>query len=379
MTPPTQAAPQQPPAVLKFGGSSFRTLAAYGQLAEALSRRVEEENTRLVVVVSGQPGETEQFRDRLSKVNPHPEDETVAGLLTLADTVGAQLLATALHRAGRTSTVLAGHQLGLTTDSAFMWARLERTDPEPLRTAVRENEVVVVPGGQAADQEGRPTWLGKNSSDLSAVAVAAAVGSSRCEIHSDVDGIYSCDPHLITGSQLLSEVSYNTAALMSLYGAKVLHRRAVRLAQRHRIEIVCRYNRPPFPAGSVIGNAGSSVAAVVLNQRSEALRYETEQLADRAYTVFHGANIDVVRLTSGPLVAVTGGFVDLPEFQRRNGLVPGEYAGVPVTAVRGSQVVTQLAADDEDALHLSQRLHDHVNRPGADTGPNTPLLELQGV
>ncbi|MEW2402856.1 aspartate kinase [Streptomyces sp. NPDC046862] len=377
MTPPQPA--QQPPAVLKFGGSSFQTLAAYGQLAESLAERVEKENTRLVVVVSGQPGETEQFRDRLSKVNPHPEDETVAGLLTLADTVGAQLLATALHRTGRTSTVLAGHQLGLTTDSSFMWARLEQTDPEPLRAALAENEVVVVPGGQAADKEGRPTWLGKNSSDLSAVAVAAAVGSPACEIHSDVDGIYSCDPHLITGARLLDEVSYNTAALMSLYGAKVLHRRAVRLAQRHRIEIVCRYNRPPFPAGSVIGNAGSSVAAVVLNRSSAALRYDTEELADRAYTVFHAANIDVVRLTSGPLVAVTGGFVDLPEFQRRNGLVPGEYAGVPVTAVRGSHVVTQLADCEEDALHLSQRLHDHVNRPGAGADPNAPLLELQGV
>ncbi|OON81126.1 amino acid kinase family protein [Streptomyces tsukubensis] len=364
------------PAVLKFGGSSFRTLASYAQLAEDLSRRVEEENTHLVVVVSGQPGETEQFRERLSQVNPHPEDETVAGLLTLADTVGAQLLATALHRRGRTATVLAGHQLGLTTDSSFMWARLEHTDPEPLRTAVRDNEVVVIPGGQAADKEGRPTWLGKNSSDLSAVAVAAAVGAARCEIHSDVDGIYSCDPHLVSGSKLLSQVSYNTAALMSLYGAKVLHRRAVRLAQRHKIEIVCRYNRAPFPTGSVIGTAGSTVAAVVLNQRSAALRYETDDLADQAYKVFHGANIDVVRLTSGPLVAVTGGFVDLPEFQRRHGLTPGEYAGVPLTAVRGSQVVTQLAADEEDALHVAQRLHDHVNRPGTDVGPQAPLPEL---
>ncbi|MFI9778768.1 aspartate kinase (plasmid) [Streptomyces sp. NBC_01003] len=377
MTTGAPAAHVKPPVVLKFGGSSFRTLAAYGQLAEALSRRVQEENVRLVVVVSGQPGETEQFRERLSQVNSHPEDETVAGLLTLADTVGAQLLATALHRAGRSAAVLAGHQLGLTTDSAFMWARLEHTDPEPLRTALRENEVVVVPGGQAADKEGRPTWLGKNSSDLSAVAVAAAVGAPRCEVHSDVDGIYSCDPHLITGAQLLGEVSYNTAALMSLYGAKVLHRRAVRLAQRNKIEIVCRYNRDPFTIGSVIGSAGSSVAAVVLNQRSAALRYESDELADQAYAVFHGANIDVVRLTSGPLVAITGGFVDLPEFQRRNGITPGEYAGVPVTAVRGSQVATQLARDEEDALHLSQRLHDYVNRPSAD--PNAPLLEMQGV
>jgi aspartate kinase len=363
------------PAVLKFGGSSFRTLAAYGSLAEALGRRVDAEGTKLVVVVSGQPGETEQFRERLSQINPHPEDETVAGLLTLADTIGAQLLATALHRQGRSATVLAGHQLGLVTNSAFMWARLEHSDPGPLREALRENDIVVVPGGQAADAQGRPTWLGKNSSDLSAVAIAAALGAPRCEIHSDVDGIYSTDPHLVTGTRLLKEVSYNIAALMSLYGAKVLHRRSVRLAQKHRIDIVCRLNRAPFPEGSVIGTRGTSACAVVLNQRSTVLRYDSEDEADRAFAAFHGANIDTIRLTTGPLVAVVGGFVDLEEFQRRQGLVPGAFAGIPVTALRGSKVATHLAASEDEALHLAQRLHDELQDPDA----LFPEPELLGV
>ncbi|MFE9256105.1 aspartate kinase [Streptomyces sp. NPDC006879] len=353
------------PAVLKFGGSSFRTLAAYGDLARALGERMDSEGGKLVVVVSGQPGETEQFRERLSQVNPHPEDETVAGLLTLADTIGAQLLATALHRGGRRATVLAGHQLGLLTDSAFMWARLEHTDPGPLRAALADHDIVVVPGGQAADAQGRPTWLGKNSSDLSAVAIAAAVGAPRCEIHSDVDGIYSTDPHLVSGTRLLKEVSYNIAALMSLYGAKVLHRRSVRLAQKHRVEIVCRLNRAPFTEGSVIGTRGASAAAVVLNQRSVALSYDSDAEADLAFAAFHAANIDTIRLTGGPLVAVVGGFVDLAEFQRRKGLIPGVYAGVPVTALRGSKVATHLAASEDEALHLAQRLHDELHHPGA--------------
>lgn len=354
--------PVSAPAVLKFGGSSFRTLAAYGDLARALGDRIDADGTKLVVV-SGQPGETEQFRERLSQVNPHPEDETVAGLLTLADTVGAQLLATALHRTGRTATVLAGHQLGLVTNSAFMWARLEHTDPEPLRRALQDHDVVVVPGGQAADAQGRPTWLGKNSSDLSAVAVAAAVGAPRCEIYSDVDGIYSTDPHLVSGTRLLREVSYNVAALMSLYGAKVLHRRSVRLAQKHKIEIVCRLNRTPFTIGSVIGTAGASASAVVLNQRSVAMSYATDAEADQAFAAFHSANIDTIRLTTGPQLAVVGGFVDLDEFQRRNGLTPGTYAGVPVTALRGSKAATHLAASEDDALHLAQRLHDLLQDP----------------
>ncbi|MFE5210515.1 aspartate kinase [Streptomyces sp. NPDC056600] len=363
------------PAVLKFGGSSFRTLASYGVLAEALGRRIDEDGTKLVVVVSGQPGETEQFRDRLNQINPHPEDETVAGLLTLADTVGAQLLATALHRQDRSATVLAGHQVGLVTNSSFMWARLEHSDPGPLEEALRENDVVIVPGGQAADAQGRPTWLGKNSSDLSAVAIAAALGTSRCEIHSDVDGIYSTDPHLVSGTRLLREVSYNIAALMSLYGAKVLHRRSVRLAQKHGIDIVCRLNRAPYGAGSVIGTRGATASAVVLNQRSTVLRYATEAAADHAYATFHGANIDTVRLTDGPLVAVIGGFVDLEEFQRRQGLTLGVHAGIPVTALRGSKVATHLAENEEEALYLAQRLHDELQNPDA----LFPEPELMGV
>jgi aspartate kinase len=369
------------PAVLKFGGSSFRTLAAYGDLARALSDRIDREGTRLVVVVSGQPGETEQFRERLNQVNPHPEDETVAGLLTLADTIGAQLLCTALNRVGRTATVLAGHQLGLVTNSNFMWARLQHTDPEPLRTALLDHDVVVVPGGQAADAQGRPTWLGKNSSDLSAVAIAAAVGATRCEIHSDVDGIYSTDPHLVSGTRLLKEVSYNIAALMSLYGAKVLHRRSVRLAQKHRVEIVCRLNRAPFTVGSVIGTGGTEASAVVLNQRSVALAYASDADADQAFNAFHQANIDTIRLTTGPLVAVIGGFVDLEEFQRRNGLTPGTYAGVPVTALRGSKVATHLAPGEDAALHLAQWLHDRLQDPDAPLPePDSASIPvLQGV
>ncbi|MFB7497688.1 aspartate kinase [Streptomyces sp. NPDC056161] len=351
------------PVVLKFGGSTFPSPEAYAELAAALGRRAEEEQRPMAVVVSAMPGETEKLRGLLHEANPQPEDATVAGLLTLADTVSAHLLAAALHRVGLTATVLAGHQQGLVTDSTFMWAKVARLDAEPLRRAFDEHQVVIVPGGQAADAQGRPTWLGKNSSDLSAVLVAAALGADRVEIHSDVDGIYSADPNAVTGARLLPEVTYDTASLMSLYGAKVLHRRSVRTAKQHGIVLVCRHNRAPFPSGTVIGGDGAPAAGVVANTRSEVLAYDTAAAADLAHSVFHAEGIDTVRLEDGPHLVVVGGYLDVGRFQRMHDLPEARIVGIPVTEIIGSRATTHLAADAEQARQLAQKLHEALPEP----------------
>ncbi|MDQ0404330.1 MULTISPECIES: aspartate kinase [unclassified Streptomyces] len=354
------------PAVLKFGGSTFPAPHAYTDLAEALRQRIEDEQRPMAVVVSAMPGDTEKLRTMLHEANPQPQEATVAGLLTLADTTSAHLLATSLHRAGVTATVLAGHQQGLVTDSTFMWAKVEQLDAEPLRRALAEHQVVIVPGGQAADRQGRPTWLGKNSSDLSAVLVAAALGAERCEIHSDVDGVYSADPNAVSGARLLPEVTHDTAALMSLYGAKVLHRRSVRTAKQHGITLVCRHNRAPFPSGTVIGSEGGPAVGVVLNTKSQVLAYDTAAQADLAHSVFHTEGIDTVRLEDGPHLVVVGGYLDIERFQRLHELPAGRALGIPVTEITGSRATTHIADDPEQARQLAQKLHDAL--PGPTTG-----------
>ncbi|MFI6210266.1 aspartate kinase [Streptomyces sp. NPDC051041] len=353
------------PVVLKFGGSTFPTVQAYTDLAAALRQRIEDERRPMAVVVSAMPGETEKLRGMLHEANEQPEEATVAGLLTLADTISAHLLCTALHRAGLTATVLAGHQQGLVTDSTFMWAKVERSSAAPLREALAEHQVVVIPGGQAVDRHGRPTWLGKNSSDLSAVLVAAALDAGRCEIHSDVDGIYSADPNTVSGARPLPEVTYDTAALMSLYGAKVLHRRSVRTARQHGITLVCRLNRPPFSSGTVISREGSPSASVVLNTRSRVIGYATEAQADRAHSVFHAEGIDTVRLEDGPHLMVVGGYLDIERFHRTHDLPQARVLGIPVTEIVGSRATTHVVADAEQARRLSQKLHDELPEPFA--------------
>ncbi len=364
----------RPPLVLKFGGSTFPGPAAYGEVAAALDARITAEDRPVVVVVSAMQQATESLRALLHAVHPRPRDSTTAGLLTTADLTSAHLLAAALHRRGRAATVLAGHQLGMTTDSSYRWARVRRTDPVPLRAALAAHDAVVVPGGQAVDARGRTTWLGKNSSDVTALTLAPAVGSPECEIHSDVDGVYSADPHLIRGAVRLPEVSYAMAALLSRHGAKVLHHRAVLTARRNGTVIVCRGNREPYPTGSRVGGeagaagaAGASgaptAAAVVLNTRSRVLRYPSGAAADHAHRAFRGEGVEAVRLPAGPLVAVIGGYVDEEAVRLRHGLERGLPAGVPVTAVRDGVVVTRIAPGPQDAVALAQRLHDRIVAP----------------
>ncbi|MEX2983028.1 aspartate kinase [Streptomyces sp. C36] len=354
-----------PAAVLKFGGAGFRSPESYNELADALARRVDAEGP-LVVVVSAMTGETEELRRRLHEVDPYPAEATTAGLLTMADTISAHLLTAALHRAGRRATVLAGHQLGIVTDSTYMWARVKENDPGPVLRALADHDVVVLPGGQAVDEHGRPTWLGKNSSDLTALLVAAPTGAQRCEIHSDVDGIHSADPDVVEGTRLLPRVSYDTAATLSLYGAKVPHRRAVHLAKKHGIAIVCRLGKAPFTTGTVIDGEGGPVSGVIVNKRSVVLDHRTAAAADHAHSVYHAEGIDSVRLESGPYVAVIGGYPNLDRLHRlhrRHDLPPARPVGIPVTELSGSSVTTHIAEDETAAEHLARKLHETLADP----------------
>ncbi|MER5761737.1 aspartate kinase [Streptomyces sp. NPDC002082] len=345
--------------VLKFGGSTFRTPADFPRLAKDLAQRLRHSGRTLVVVVSAMPGETEALRGRLSEIVRHPSEGSVAGLLTLADTVAARLLAACLEDLGLTSRVLAGHQQGITTEGSPMWARIAHIAREPLRSAARSADVVIVPGGQAQDADGTPTWLGKNSSDLTAVALAVAAGAATCEIHSDVDGVYTCDPHLVPDSTLMSSLSYEHAERLSGYGAKVLHRDAVALAREHGITIHCRSNRAPYAEGTVISSTGTAPGAVVLNRNSTALRFPSTDRSEEAARLLNEAGITAfpTDTDAGPCVVVAGGYVDIDATFSRLALTPGVPVGIPVIGVGADHAVTRLAADAEASVVVARQLH----------------------
>ncbi|MEU4179568.1 hypothetical protein [Streptomyces sp. NPDC026589] len=256
------------PPVLKFGGSAFADLDGYRRVARYLVGRSGEEGRPLVVVVSAMSGTTGRLQQTLDAVSADPPAAAAAMLLTTGETVGVALLAAALHAEGLSACPVPAAGAGLLAEGHGDRAELTSAGPAALSDVLADCRVAVVPGGQAVDRAGRTVMLGRNSSDLSAAALAAALGSGTCEIFSDVTGVCTADPYLVPEARTLSRISYEGVRRMSRHGAKVVHERAVDRAERAGVRLWCR----PFPwsaspgDGTVVGEGGPEAAAVVVHQ-----------------------------------------------------------------------------------------------------------------
>lgn len=348
--------------VVKFGGSTFARPQAYQDIAATLARRVEA-GGKVAVVVSARPGETERLRAEAYAVDAAPSAEALDALLMHADAVSAALLRLACQRHGLNATVLAGRATGLLSDSTFGNARLLGYGRPELTAALARYDVVVLPGGQAVDLAGRPTFLGKNTSDLSAVAVAVGLGADRVEICSDVPGVYDADPNLLAGARPLQELPYDSALQLSALGAKVLHPRAVRLARDRGVTIVCRLNREPFTTGTVIGERGRPPYAVVVAGNAVVARCPDPDALARAGEALAGRGVDALTLPQELAVAVPGGYVDVAAILTEAG-VPGRVTGEKLLSLtRDGQAVTTVEPSLEVAARRGQQMLDA--RPAA--------------
>jgi aspartate kinase len=347
--------------VLKFGGSSFLDLEDYRRIAGYLKERLANDAEKIVIVASAMAGLTERLRGLAQGLNPAPSAEASDALLPLADALGAGLLRVAAEQRGLRTTSLNGFQLGVVTDDNFMRARVLRVEPAPLRQALETADVVVVPGGQAVDARGRPTMLGKNSSDLTAVLAAAALEQHECEIYSDVCGVYSSDPNLIHGTHLIERLSYDGLIDLSQSGAKVMHYGAVATAKRHGVRIVCRLNREDYRVGTVIGD-GPDPRAVIVDARSIVLELETPELLQRAKDLLRAAEVPLVELAGeGPSrLAVTCGFFDPVRFLSERGILSAPLDVHLVSSFEPGAAPRRELVGKFSAVALGQALHDRM-------------------
>lgn len=349
--------------VLKFGGSSFAGQTDFCRVAGYIKQRLSRGGGKVVVVVSAPAGMTEWLRDWALRLNRAPSDAATASLLPLADIVGMGLLRVAIEAQGLAVGSLSGYQLGIRTDSNFSWAKIQHFDIQSLYQILSAADVAVIPGGQGIDAEGHLTWLGKNSSDLSAVAVAAALSVAECEIFSDVAGIYSADPNLINNTRLFDEIPYTSAISMSISGAKMMHYGAIEHAMQHNVSIVCRLNSGGYDIGTRIGT-GAHHPAVVVDLRSEVFDFPSAAEQDKAHRLLETVNVPFVRVRSDSefVSAITCGFF--------NGCIFFEQRRIRCK-LRSARLVSYFASDgdtrrylvaDSDIVHFSQQLHDRIYR-----------------
>ena len=225
--------------VQKFGGTSVGDLDRIQNVANRVAKTLQEGH-KVVVVVSAMSGETNKLVSYAEHFSETPERAEVDMLLSSGERVTAALLSIALNEMGHKATSMTGRRAGIVTDDKHTKARIDSIDATPIKSALEQGQVVVVAGFQGINKEGRVTTLGRGGSDLSAVAVAGAIGADLCEIYTDVDGIYTTDPRIEPKAKKLDKISYEEMLELASLGAKVLQNRSVEMAKKLNVNLVTR-------------------------------------------------------------------------------------------------------------------------------------------
>ncbi len=228
--------------VQKYGGSSVENKEKLEIICNKIITE-KEKNNHVVVIVSAQGKTTNSLIEKAKEYTCNESNidkKDLDFLLATGEMQTASLLSLMLNSKGYNSVCLTGSQAGIITDSNFGNAKILDIVSDNILSHLKENRIVIITGFQGIDILGNITTLGRGGSDLSAVAIACALNSDKCEIFSDIDGIYSADPKIIANSKLLDEISYDEMLEASSAGAKVLHNRSVNMAKEYNLKIVSK-------------------------------------------------------------------------------------------------------------------------------------------
>src|SRR5688500_14737080 len=222
--------------VQKYGGTSVGSIDRIRRVAERVVS-FQQAGHSLVVVLSAMSGETDRLLKLAHEVTACPDDREMDMLLSTGERVTIALLAMDLRGRGINARSYTGRQVGIITDSRHTKARIARVTAERIREALAEGIVPIVAGFQGINERSDVTTLGRGGSDLTAVALAAALKADRCIIYTDVDGVYTADPNIVPSARRLEKVSYEEMLELASLGAKVLQSRSVEFAARYRVPV----------------------------------------------------------------------------------------------------------------------------------------------
>ncbi|MBM4126641.1 MAG: aspartate kinase [Nitrospira sp.] len=222
--------------VQKYGGTSVGSIERIHRVADRVARTLQE-GSRTVVVLSAMSGETDRLIKLAQQATPTPDEREMDMLLSTGERVTIALLAMELRGRGINARSYTGRQVGIITDSAHTNARIARVTADRIREALEEGIVPVVAGFQGINEQSDVTTLGRGGSDLSAVALAAALKADRCIIYTDVDGVYTADPNIVPAARRIDRISYEEMLEMASLGAKVLQTRSVEFAAKFNVPV----------------------------------------------------------------------------------------------------------------------------------------------
>lgn len=232
--------------VMKFGGTSVADLDRIRNVAQRVKKEVDAGN-EVAVVVSAMSGVTNQLVGYCEEASPMYDAREYDVVVSSGEQVTSGLLAIVLQSLGVTARSWQGWQIPIRTDSIHAKARIQDIGTDELNKRMSGGEVVVVPGFQGVGDDNRVTTLGRGGSDTSAVALAAALEADRCDIYTDVDGVYTTDPRIVAKARKLDKITYEEMLELASLGAKVLQTRSVEMAMKHdvRLQVLTSFEEKP--------------------------------------------------------------------------------------------------------------------------------------
>ncbi|HSN05405.1 MAG TPA: aspartate kinase [Nitrospira sp.] len=222
--------------VQKYGGTSVGTIERIHKVADRVAQ-AHRAGDQVVVVLSAMSGETDRLVKLAHEATPMPDEREMDMLLSTGERVTIALLAMDLRGRGINARSFTGRQVGIITDSAHTKARIARVTADRLREALAQGIIPVVAGFQGINAQSDVTTLGRGGSDLSAVALAAALKADRCIIFTDVDGVYTADPNVVPAARRIDKIAYEEMLEMASLGAKVLQTRSVEFAAKFNVPV----------------------------------------------------------------------------------------------------------------------------------------------
>jgi aspartate kinase len=242
---------------MKFGGTSVADAQRIKRAAERIVRR-RQEGRRVVAVLSARGKTTDELIGLAEEISQAPDPREMDMLLSTGERISCALCAMAIHDLGERAISFTGSQAGIVTDASHTKAKILDVKAERIRAALDEDRIVLVAGFQGVSTNRDVTTLGRGGSDTTAVAVAAALGASECEIYTDVEGVFSADPRIVAEARKLEVVSFEEMLEMAASGAGVLQLRSVEYARNHGVKIHCRSSFEDR-SGTVVVSEGESM------------------------------------------------------------------------------------------------------------------------
>src|SRR5499427_7352535 len=248
--------------VQKYGGTSVGNTDRIKNVASRVAK-YHAKGDKIVVVVSAMSGVTDNLIKLAKEIMPMPNEREMDVLLATGEQTTIALTAIALHSMDVPAVSLTGAQAGIVTDGVHTKAKIQNITPKRIHELLEQRNVVIVAGFQGQTIEGQVTTLGRGGSDLTAIALAAALKADLCQIYTDVDGVYTADPRIVSGAKKLEEISYDEMLELASLGAKVMQSRSVEFAKKFGVVFEVRSSLNENP-GTIVKEETKSMEGIVV-------------------------------------------------------------------------------------------------------------------